>query len=355
LDAAGAEGGMPLNERTKLRLRTVAIVVLVSAAGGAIYGFLRGDLRVGGIVQGLAIGVMIGGPLSAFEILYWFADRGERLRRAPFLVSAAAKSLVYMIVIVAGLAAGIALFQSPGVLGGAAFGPEFGWGIAFSFAFGFAIQVGLHINRIVGGHTLLKFVAGRYNRPVEEDRVFLFLDMAESTATAEKIGDLRFMSLLNRFFYDVAGAVIETKGEIHKYVGDEVIVSWPLAAGVADANCVRCCFAIRDRVASNRARYLHEFGVVPAFRAGLHAGSVVTGEMGDYKQEIAHLGNVMNTTARILEACRSYGRPFLASGDAVALLALPPDIAVERLGSITLRGKQRETDLVAIERAAAAG
>jgi adenylate cyclase len=344
---------MALNERAKLRLRILVIVTLTSALGGGIYGLLRAKFDAVGVAQGMLTGVLIGGPLSVFEIFYWYDSRGEWGRRAPFLASAAIKACVYAAVIMIGLTVGIATFGPAGNPSGSLFWAEFGWGVAFSFAFGFLIQMGLHINRMVGGRTLLMFVAGRYNRPKVEDRVFLFLDMTDSTAIAERIGDLRFMDLLNEFFYDVADAVLECKGEIHKYVGDEVIVTWPLARGVADANCVRCIFSIRDRLAAKGARYQASFGVTPTFRAGLHAGAVVSGEMGDVKQEIGYLGSVMNTTARILEACRGHGRDFLASAEIVGRVALPPAFVVERLGSIALRGRQSEIDLVGIERVGA--
>ena len=42
--------------------------------------------------------------------------------------------------------------------------------------------------------------------------------------------------------------------------GDEVVVTWPLAEGVREANCVRCFFWSQDAVARERARYTRDFG-----------------------------------------------------------------------------------------------
>src|SRR5439155_16084251 len=89
--------------------------------------------------------------------------------------------------------------------------------------------------------------------------------------------------------------ILDADGEIYQYAGDEVVVTWPLAAGVRSANCVRCFFAIRDAIARGAARYRRDFGVVPGFRGGLHAGAVTAGELGDLRQQIVFVGDILNT------------------------------------------------------------
>ncbi len=60
--------------------------------------------------------------------------------------------------------------------------------------------------------------------------MLLFLDLAGSTTLAEQMGELRVQDLLTRFFYDIDAAIVAHGGEVHAYVGDEVIVSWPVGA-----------------------------------------------------------------------------------------------------------------------------
>jgi class 3 adenylate cyclase len=75
------------------------------------------------------------------------------------------------------------------------------------------------------------------------------------------------------------------------------------------------------------AAYRREFGVVPDFRAGLHCGPVAVGELGSLRREIALIGDTMNTTARILEACRDTDNRVLASVALIERLAtLPPGV-----------------------------
>jgi adenylate cyclase len=96
-----------------------------------------------------------------------------------------------------------------------------GFGLVLSMFFNFFSIV----NNLIGGKTLGKIFIGRYRNPVEIRQVFMFLDIKSSTTIAEKTGHLKFLSLVNDFFYDVAEPVRKTKGEIYKYVGDEAIIT----------------------------------------------------------------------------------------------------------------------------------
>ena len=105
---------------------------------------------------------------------------------------------------------------------------------------------------------------------------------------------------------------------------------------------------LRDRVAARGYDYRSRFGVAPFFRAALHAGPVVVGEMGDSKLEIVLLGDTVNTTSRIEQSCRELDRSFLASADALALVTLPPGVESEEMPPVALKGKSRQVRLFAI-------
>jgi adenylate cyclase len=208
----------------------------------------------------------------------------------------------------------------------------------------------LSVNDLLGPGVLFAFAAGRYYNPRIEERALLFIDMRASTAIAERLGELRYLSLLNRFVADVSFAVAEAGGEIHKYVGDEVIATWRLAPGANDPACVRATFAALDRIAAHGPAYTREFGVIPDFRAGLHCGPVAVGELGSLRKEIALIGDTMNAAARIQEACRNTDNRVLASADLLERLgALPPRVARRRLGELPMRGKERPLDLDVLE------
>jgi len=208
----------------------------------------------------------------------------------------------------------------------------------------------LSVNDLLGPGVLFAFAAGRYHNPRIEERALLFIDMRASTAIAERLGELRYLSLLNRFVGDVSSAVAEASGGIHKYVGDEVIATWHLAPGANPPSCVNAAFAVLDRIAAQSPAYQREFGVVPDFRAGLHCGPVAVGELGSLRREIALIGDTMNTAARILEACRDTNNRVLASAALIERLAtLPPGVTRRRLGEFPVRGKERRLELDVLE------
>ena len=84
------------------------------------------------------------------------------------------------------------------------------------------------------------------------------------------------------------------------------------------------------------------------FRAALHCGPIVVGEMGSVKKEIAMIGDTLNTAARIVEACREYDEAVLASADLLNQLTLPGGIVARALGPVALRGRATPVELFAL-------
>jgi adenylate cyclase len=70
--------------------------------------------------------------------------------------------------------------------------------------------------------------------------------------------------------------------------------------------------------------------------------------MGTVKKEIALLGDTLNTTARIVDACRTSGEQVIASAALLDQLSLPPGIAARAMGPLKLRGKESALELVAL-------
>jgi len=203
----------------------------------------------------------------------------------------------------------------------------------------FFINFGRQLNRMLGPGTLVNLLLGRYHRPVAEDRIFMFLDLNDSTAIAAALGPLRFNDFKNDFFYDIAEPVLETRGQIYQYVGDEVVVTWTIESGLRQGNCLRCVFLVTERIHEQKDRYLARYGVVPGFKVGLHGGPVVTAEIGDIKKDIVHSGDTVNTAARIEAQCRPLERRVLVSAALLSRCQVPEELEIEDMGDQVLRGK----------------
>lgn len=234
-------------------------------------------------------------------------------------------------------------------------GADLWWTIAFSFVVSLSVVSVLTLNRLIGPGVFRNLLLGRYHSPREERRALLFIDLADSTAIAERIGATRFLALMNQFVYDIDLALEGSGGAIYRYVGDEAIITWRLDETRDLSVAVEVVFRLRTRIAARGEEYRSRFRVLPDFRAALHAGPVVAGEMGDSKLEIVLLGDTVNTTARIEQACRELDRTFLVSAEALALINLPNGVESERMPPAALKGKSRQVRLYAIDRTASAG
>jgi len=192
---------------------------------------------------------------------------------------------------------------------------------------------------LVGYRTFMALLLGKYRRPYAERRFFLFVDVVGSTAIAERLGPLEAHRFLAAVFSAVAEPIELCRGEIYQYVGDEIVITWVEADGVADARAVRCYFAMRVALAADANRFVQRFGVRPELRAALHLGEVIAGEVGQVRRAIVFHGDVMNTTGRLEHATREVGCLFIASAEALASLSPPPEIRTHDLGRLALRGR----------------
>ena len=207
----------------------------------------------------------------------------------------------------------------------------------------------LQVNDKYGPGVLLDLIFGNYHKPKSEDRIFMFLDLRSSTKTAEQLGEEAYFNYIHDFFMDTTDAILETKGEIYQYVGDEIIVSWKMKNGIEKANPLRCFFAIQRAIDQKKVYYQNQYKQVPGFKAGIHCGKVTTGEIGIVKKDITFTGDVLNTTSRIQNKCNEFGLDLLISNELLSLLPLGKNMISKNIGEISLRGKESKVALSTIE------
>ena len=208
----------------------------------------------------------------------------------------------------------------------------------------------LQVSDKYGQGVLMNFILGKYHSPKEEVRIFMFLDMKSSTTIAESLGNIKYFNLLNDVFYDITDAIINTKGEVYQYVGDEIVLSWKFENGIENANCVNCIFNIEKALLLLKEKYMNKFEVLPEFKAGLHFGQVTVGEVGVLKREITYSGDVLNTASRIQELCNSYNENLIVSGDLIEKIDLKELFTTNKIGEINLRGRSAPVILYGVRK-----
>lgn len=334
--------------RRRAEWRLTWVIAVVVAAISFVFGWIISvnEPWKGG-VQGIINSLLISVPVSRIELggRRWPLLRA--IRHWPFYAVVMAKSAIYIALIVAATQVTRLLMQpiQPQSMGLDAIFFKI---LVFASVMSVLVNIVIEIGQLLGFSVLRDLLTGRYHRPRREERVFLLIDMKGSTTAAERLDDLAFHGLLNGFFRDITDAALDHGAGIHKYVGDEAILTWRAEDALEQARCVLCAFAVRRRILSRAGVYQERFGVVPEYRAALHIGAVVAGEMGDLKREIAFVGDTLNTAARLLVASRELGRDIVASTTLLDRLALPEGLAREPLEPIPLRGKEQAFPLAAL-------
>ncbi|WP_208643577.1 adenylate/guanylate cyclase domain-containing protein [Pedobacter miscanthi] len=210
-------------------------------------------------------------------------------------------------------------------------------------------QLLLQVNSKFGQGVFWDIIRGKYNTPKEESRIFMFLDLNSSTTIAEKLGDKKYHELLKDIFIDITNPILENRGEIYQYVGDEVVIVWRYGEGLKNNKCINCFFDIKSHLFSLKEKYNLKYALLPSFKAGIHCGRVIAGEVGIIKRDITYSGDVLNTTSRIQNMCKTFNQEMIVSKTLVEELQLVGNYTTEMLGAIKLRGKEKEMQLVAVK------
>ena len=340
----------------KQRSGTIFAILLFGFVVGMIVRYLLDNVAERDVANYVRSGLHGAGiALAAWIVQEFFLAQahtpaGAVLRRMPVLAEVLIRSLVMTVVIlVVGTALQAVLYAETlqlRWLDSSWFKVHLPLLVAIGLSMSLLISSVTEAARLIGRPMLGSIVLGTYHRPVREELIVMFLDLAESTSLAEKLGELRVHDLITRFFYDIDGPINDHGGSILSYVGDEVIVTWPVTGDpVLNARCLACFVAIDARMASLAGEYQREFGIVPRFRAGLHAGPVIVSECGGLKRQLAYFGDTMNVAARICEYCKARGCRWLVSGAVLGQLTLPAKLKISSGESIVLRGREQPLEI----------
>ena len=227
--------------RARIRRRQLVAIALVACSLAAVFNVLtdQASLRSGlqGLVDAALVTALVGGYLLFVrdgQLRPWFLRLG-------FWTDLALSSSIVLALFLVGRAAGLmATSLSPRRFLTSFTDAHLIYALPFFIVLALTIQFILQMNRMIGANVLGYFVAGVYHRPKAEERVFLFLDLEGSTQLGERLGSARYFELLRRFVDGLTEPVLEAEGEIYQYAGDEVVITWPIEAGLRAANCVRC-------------------------------------------------------------------------------------------------------------------
>lgn len=207
------------------------------------------------------------------------------------------------------------------------------------------------MSRKMGQGVFVNFLTGKYHSPREEERIFMFLDQKSSTRLAEEMTSLRYYGFLKEFYFDITKCILDSSGEIYRYVGDQVVISWTLKNGLKNANCIRCYYHIKNEIENQKEKYLAKYNNLPEFRASLHVGHVICGEVGSAKSQIVFHGEALYETAYIEKECSNQGMDILISEPLTKLISLPVIYQIKRAANIQIADDDKHINLYTVEEA----
>jgi adenylate cyclase len=207
---------------------------------------------------------------------------------------------------------------------------------------GFTVILALFILQIsekLGQGVLVNYLLGKYHRPREEVRIFMFLDLKSSTSIAEKLGHIQYSLLIQDCFYDITEVVSKREAQIYQYVGDEIVLTWEMVQGLRNLNCLNAYYDYDQVLRNKKEYYLEKYGLIPEFKAGLDSGLITVAEVGEIKKELAYHGDVLNSASRIQGMCNQYQSNVLLSERLKNQFKGYMEREFDLIGNIQLKGR----------------
>ncbi len=170
----------------------------------------------------------------------------------------------------------------------------------------------------------------------------LFTDIRSFTSISEKMDPQSLVGLLNEYFTDMVGIVMQEGGVVDKYIGDAIMAVFGAPVPKPDdaVNAVRA--AVRMRQALETLNVRLEARGIPRLRTGIgiHTGEVVAGNIGSEKRmEYTVIGDTVNLASRLESNTKELGVNVLISEDTYA--RTKDAIIAKAVREITVKGRKQ--------------
>lgn len=206
----------------------------------------------------------------------------------------------------------------------------------------------LRVIGYIGGNNLFYLITGRYRRPVIENRVFMFLDMKDSTSLVTSLGALKTRELISKLFYDISQPITDHGGEIYRYTGDGLVATWSYRNEQDLGFLVDVVDDVIRAVSDRSEEYLLRFDHQPEFRVGMHCGGIVISEEGDLKRAIGYYGETIHIAARLEQETKIRNRNVLLSSE-LAMHMPDRQNRLKAMGCCSLQGINRPIEIYELE------
>ena len=168
----------------------------------------------------------------------------------------------------------------------------------------------------------------------------LFTDIRSFTSISEKMDAQQLVGLLNEYFTEMVGIVMQENGVVDKYIGDALMAVFgaPVPREDDAVNAVKAAVRMRVALAHLNVKLI-ERGLAPLRTGiGVHTGEVIAGNIGSEKRmEYTVIGDAVNLASRLESGTKSLGVNILISEDTYQLVK--HEIEARQVKEITVKGR----------------
>ncbi len=186
---------------------------------------------------------------------------------------------------------------------------------------------------------------------VEQVVAVLFSDIRGFTARSESKLPFDVVYLVNQFSRAMGAAVEQSGGQVDKFLGDGLMALFGINSTPMEA-CRAALIAARemqDALDELNTRLADDLDEPLKIGIGIHAGSVVLGDMGyGASRGLTAIGDTVNTASRLEAATKEQGVSLCISTTVAELANTQFDIKTKR--EISVRGKRQSLLIHALKR-----
>ena len=206
------------------------------------------------------------------------------------------------------------------------------------------------LNAYLGPKTGPKVLAGQIRRGAGEEitAVLWSSDLRGFTERSDRLAGSQVIAMLNALFDAQAQAIAAHGGEILKFIGDGLLVIFPIEHADKAATAARCALDAAMQAVEAARGLMHDPPLVdePPLEivVALHIGTVIYGNIGAaYRLDFTVIGPAVNLVSRIESVAKALNLPIVVSDDFARAYGEP----LRPLGRHQLRGLAAPHDLFA--------
>ena len=199
------------------------------------------------------------------------------------------------------------------------------------------VTMGKYMTAAVMDHLL----AGKVSLGGESIKVtILFTDIRSFTTISERMGAQELVGLLNEYFTEMVGIVMNEDGVVDKNSGDAIMAVFgaPVPKPEDAVHAVRAAVKMRQALRHLNERLIAR-GLTPLRTGiGIHTGEVVAGNIGsERRMEYTVIGDAVNLASRLESNTKDLGVNVLISEDTYALTKHV--VEARAMKEITVKGR----------------